>query len=257
MNKIDIGDVTNYVEDNIHEFHDRRLESLQNTDLKGLLKKKNPYLFKAKHIQTAQELVESLLSAKLSSSEEEIIGDFLEGLARFVARKTHGAHKSGITGFDFEYEDDSTHYLFTVKSGENWGNSSQWKALENDCKAALKTLSTSQHKGNAKCMLGVCYGKSKTTLKRGVITQLSGQNFWYMISGQKKFYKDIVKPIGHKAKQHNLDFNERKASLINKLTKQLVTEFCDEEGKILWDKVVEFNSGNYQRNAGTDISLAN
>ncbi len=96
-------------------------------------------------------------------------------------------------------------------------------------------------------MLGVCYGKSKTTLKRGVITQVSGQNFWYMISGQKNFYKDIVKPIGYRAKQHNQDFSERKAELINKLTRQFTNEFCDEEGKILWDIVVEFNSGNYKK----------
>jgi len=137
MNEIDLEGVRKYVEENIHTFHDRRLASLRDTDLRHLIKKKNPYLFKAKHVETAQEIVESLLIAKLSSSEEEIIGDFLEGLALFVATKTHGAHKSGVAGFDFEYEDDSTHYLFTVKSGQNWGNSRQWKGLENDCKTAL------------------------------------------------------------------------------------------------------------------------
>jgi hypothetical protein len=102
MNNIDLEDVRKYVEENIHTFHDRRLASLGDTDLEDLVKRKNPYLFKAKHIETAQELVESLLNAKLSSSEEEIIGDFLEGLAIFVAQKTRGAHKSGIPGFDFE-----------------------------------------------------------------------------------------------------------------------------------------------------------
>jgi hypothetical protein len=244
MGQIDLEEVRQYVESHIHEFHDRRLESMENTDLKDLVKRKNPYLFKAKHIETAPELIDSLLSAKLSSSEEEMIGDFLEGLARFVAGKVYGAHKSGITGFDFEHDNEGTHYLFAIKSGENWGNSSQWDALEANCKLALKTLSTSQAKVNVKCFLGICYGKSKSSLKRGIIRQVSGQEFWFMISGQRDFYKDIVEPIGHKAKEQNEAFNRSKARLINRLTRDLTNDFCNKDGDILWDKLVRFNSGN-------------
>ena len=150
MKKIDLKEVTVYVEKNIHTFHDRRLEAMKGINLKDLLKKKNPYLFKAKHVETASELIGSLLDARLSSSEEEIIGDFLEGLAIFVASKTLGAHKSGITGFDFEYGTTETYYIYALKSGENWGNSSQWDAREANCKAALKRLSTSGSKRNVK-----------------------------------------------------------------------------------------------------------
>jgi Type II restriction endonuclease EcoO109I len=245
MNKINLKEITAYVEKNIHTFHDRRLEAMKGIDLKDLLKKKNPYLFKAKHMETASELIESLLDARLSSSEEEIIGDFLEGLSIFVASKTLGAHKSGITGFDFEYETEDTHYVYALKSGENWGNSSQWDALEAHCKAALKTLSTSGSNKNAKCMLGICYGKSKTSLKRGIITQVSGQQFWYTISGEKSFYQDIVEPIGNKAKERNEAFAKEKGELVNKLTYELLDEFCDKKTRrILWDKLVKFNSGN-------------
>jgi hypothetical protein len=245
MKKVDLKEITAYVEKNIHTFHDRRLEAMKGIDLKDLLRKKNPYLFKAKHMETASELIESLLDARLSSSEEEIVGDFLEGLAIFVASKTLRAHKSGITGFDFEFEDAHTHYIYALKSGENWGNSSQWDALETHCKAALKTLSTSQSTKNAKCMLGICYGKSKSSLKRGIVTQISGQEFWYTISGQKAFYQDIVEPIGHKAKERNLAFSKAKGDLVNKLTYELLDEFCERKtGHILWDKLVRFNSGN-------------
>ena len=245
MNKIALDEVTSYVERNIHKFHNRRLEAMRGIDLKDLLRKKNPYLFKAKHMETASELIGSLLDARLSSSEEEIIGDFLEELAIFVASKTLSGHKSGITGFDFEYETMDTHYIFALKSGENWGNNSQWIALETHCKAAMKTLSTSGSKKNAKCMLGICYGRSKSSLKRGVITQVSGQEFWYTISGQKSFYQDIVEPIGNRAKERNEAFSKAKAELVNKLTYELLDEFCDKQsGHILWDKLVKFNSGN-------------
>lgn len=254
MIKVNLNDVREFVEQNIHTFHDRRLENLGKTDLKFLLRKKNPYLFKAKHIETAQGLIESLLNAKLSSSEEEIIGDFLEELARFVAKKTLNAWKSTFHGVDFEYERDGTHYLFSVKSGENWGNSSQWRAQEQDFKNATKTLSGTEHGQDVNCYLAVCYGKTKETIKREIIHQVSGQQFWYMISGQKGFYKDIVKPIGHKAKEHNEAFDEKKARLINKLTREFMDDFCGADGGILWDKVVAFNSGNLENQTSLSIT---
>jgi activator of 2-hydroxyglutaryl-CoA dehydratase len=249
MNKINLDDVRDFVKNNIQKFHDSRLENLEKTDLKGLLRKKNPYLFKAKNIETAQELIESLLNAKLSSSEEEIIGAFLEELSIFVASRTLNAHKSASRGIDFEYQMNGTHYLVSVKSGENWGNSSQWKALEGDFKTALRILSQSEHGRNVKCYLGISYGKTKPTLKKGIINQVSGQAFWHMISGRKSFYKDIVEPIGYKARQHNQAFGKKKAKLINKLTREFANDFCDKQGSIVWDNVVEFNSGNLENDS--------
>ena len=247
MKKIDLEEVTEYVERNIQSFHAARLNALEKTNLKDLLRRKNPYLFKAKNIETAQDLIESLLDANLSSSEEEMIGTFLEGLAIFVANKTLGAHKSAATGIDFEYDQDGTHILFAMKSGENWGNSSQWAALVNNVKNSLKVMSQSQHGKDAKFYLGVSYGRKKQTLRKGIIHQVCGQEFWQMISGQKDFYKDIVKPIGYRAKEHNQAFSDKKARLINRLTRELANEFCDKDGNILWSKLVEFNSGNLSR----------
>ena len=53
--------VTNYVEDHIGEFHARRLQSLRRLKLKHILKRKNPYLFKAKNILTGADLVRTCL----------------------------------------------------------------------------------------------------------------------------------------------------------------------------------------------------
>ncbi|MFH1916196.1 MAG: PmeII family type II restriction endonuclease [Nanoarchaeota archaeon] len=217
---------------------------MESTNLRSLLQKKNPYLFRAKNVITAQELVTSFLDAKLSASEEKIFGDFLENLAIFVAQKTVNAQKSSGSGIDFEFSKGNKIIVVSVKSGLNWGNSSQWKALETDFKRAQKVLMQSSHVNNVQCVLGVCYGKAKTTLKRGIILQVCGQNFWYMISGSESFYKDIVEPIGHKAKELNESFNVKKAQLINKLTKEFLDDFCSADGKIFWEKVVKYNSEN-------------
>ena len=46
MKPITQQEITDYVEANIQEFHQRRLEKLQNLKLMDLVKRKNPYLFK-------------------------------------------------------------------------------------------------------------------------------------------------------------------------------------------------------------------
>jgi hypothetical protein len=244
MKKIDIKKVEQFVKENIQTFHANRLRCLEGTDLKNLLKRKNPYLFKAKNILRAQDLVLSFLDAQLSSSEEKIFGDFLENLAIFVAHETLGAVKSSSHGIDFEYTANATRYLVTVKSGENWGNSSQWNQLETNFKDAMKVLKQSPHIKHVQNVIGISYGKSKPGTRKGIILMVSGQSFWYMISGDEKFYTKIVEPLGYRARELNESFKTKKAGLVNKFTKEFIEEFCDREGKILWDTLVEYNSGN-------------
>ncbi|MFH1199580.1 MAG: PmeII family type II restriction endonuclease [Candidatus Micrarchaeota archaeon] len=255
MKKNGLRGVAQFVETGIRSFHKKRLESLETTSLTGLLKKKNPYLYKAKNLVTAQGLVETLLDAKLSSSEEEIFGEFLESLALFVAQKRVGAEKSSAHGIDFEYTAGGTRHLVAVKSGLNWGNSSQWTALHNDFNTAEKILRQSEHITSVKKALGICYGKAKTTTRKGVL-QVCGQNFWFMITGDEDFYKEIVEPLGHKAKELNDEFAENKTRLVNKFTKEFITDFCDGKGAILWERLVEFNSGNLTENDKTELQPA-
>ncbi|MBI5390064.1 hypothetical protein HZB02_01105 [Candidatus Woesearchaeota archaeon] len=171
----------------------------------------------------------------------------MEDLAIYVAEKTLSASKSSSSGVDFEYMDGTTKVIVSVKSGLQWGNSSQWRALEYDFKKAQKVLLQSNHVKQVICILGVCYGNAKTTLKRGIIKQVAGQEFWYLLSKDPSFYQEIIKPLGYKAKELNDDFHKKKSMLINKLTKEFLTDFCDTHGNIFWEKVVEYNSGNLRR----------
>jgi hypothetical protein len=56
-------------------------------------RRKNPYLFKAKHVLTSEQIIKSLIDAHISSSEEGIFGDWLEGLAIFINEKVYGGRK--------------------------------------------------------------------------------------------------------------------------------------------------------------------
>ena len=70
MNPLSLAKVRKYVNDNIDEFHQRRIEILSELKLRRLINK-NPYLFRAENITRASELIEGTMSAFLSSSEEK------------------------------------------------------------------------------------------------------------------------------------------------------------------------------------------
>lgn len=242
MNKIDLDGVNSFVNKNIDSFHETRLKCLKDLKLEKLLSK-NPYLFKAKNINKASDLIESLLDAFLSSSEEKIFGDFLESLVIFVADMASGGFKSGITGIDLEINREEIHYLISIKSGSNWGNASQHKKLEQDFKKATMTIKQADKTINVQSILGICYGKTKTKFNNGY-WKIVGQNFWYFISGEEDLYKEIIEPIGYRAKEHNDQFIQGKGEITNLFTRSFIDLFCDSTGKINWEKLIEFNSGN-------------
>lgn len=242
MKKLSLDEVRQYVNENIVKFHGSKLKSLESLELSTILKKKNPYLFKAKNITVAADLIKEILDAFLSSSEEKLFGDFLEDLAIFIAEKTTGGRKSSASGIDLEFKNKGVHYLVSVKSGPNWGNNAQQDKQEEDFKRAVKVLKQSHHTLNVQSVLGICYGKIKTNYLRGYM-KVVGQNFWYLISEDENLYTDIIEPLGYKAKEHNESFLEQKGRLINLFTEQFMEKFCS-NGKIDWKKVVEFNSGN-------------
>jgi hypothetical protein len=242
MKELNLKDVERYVNDHIGSFHQSRIARLQSIKLREVLKKKNPYLFRAKNILTAERLVESILGAFLSSSEEELFGGFLEGLAVFIASKTLDGRKSAATGIDLEFDKKGIKYIVAVKSGQNWGNSSQYAALKENFKRAARVLKQSKAVKHVQPVLGMCYGKMRT-VDRGDFIKMAGQSFWHFLSGSEKVYTEIVEPIGHKAKRHNDKYDEEKAALINKFTGEFSTDFCT-DGRIDWEKLVVFNSGN-------------
>lgn len=241
MNRLELNDVVKYVEDHIDGFHAKRIASLDSLKLSSVLKRKNPYLFKAKHVLTAEQIVRGLVDAHISSNEETLFGDWLEGLAIFINHQIYGGRKSGIPGIDLEFDNDGTRYIVNIKSGPNWGNSSQISKMKADFKTAQKTLRTSNSKLLVICVNGCCYGKDNNPDK-GDYFKYCGQRFWTFISGNASLYTDLIEPLGHKAKERNDEFAEAYAKRINKFTLEFGQTFCDEQGAIHWERLVKLNS---------------
>lgn len=242
MNQLNIKDLTQYVEANISVFHEKRIKSLDNLKLDKVLKRKNPYLFKAKHTTTSEQIVRGIVDAHISSNEETIFGDWLEGLAIFINEKVYNGRKSGIPNIDLEFDKDGVRYIITIKSGPNWGNSSQIKKMVSDFKTAKKTLRTSNSQLNITAINGCCYGADNSPDK-GDYFKYCGQAFWSFISGNANLYIDLIEPLGHKARERNEDFQKSYAQMINRFTKQFSNDYCNDDGEINWDKLVRLNSG--------------
>lgn len=245
MKPLSLKDVTQYVEDNIGEFHQKRLDKVNSIKLKDVLKTKNPYLFKAKNVTKADEIIEGILKAFLSSSEEGIFGNWLERLAIYINDSVYQGRKAGIDGIDLDFDKGDQRILVAIKSGPSWGNDSQVKKLIDQFNTARKRLTTSGSKVNLVCVNGCCYGRSseKSEYKaKGNYYKVCGKRFWELISGEPDLYTELIKPLGHEAEDRNNEFNQSYSNLVNRLTKEFLQDFSTDNGSINWEKLIIFNS---------------
>ena len=240
MNEVRVNDVKAYVRANIGSFHSSRLERLRKLKLSDILRRKNPYLFKAKNILLAQDLVRTLLDAHLSSQEEALFGTFLEGLAIFVNRRVYGGRKSSTEGVDLEFDKGSIRYIVAIKSGPNWGNSSQIRKMKDDFKRAKRTLRTGDPKMPIVAVNGCCYGRDNNPDK-GDYHKYCGQRFWEFISGNEDLYLKLIKPLGYAARRKNAEFLKEYAQIVNRFTAEFSRDFV-RDGEIDWVALVRFNS---------------
>ncbi|MDX9991386.1 MAG: PmeII family type II restriction endonuclease [Anaerolineales bacterium] len=242
MNPLNLNDVSGFIQENIGEFYSRREAALHTLKLGRILQKKNPYLFKAKNIHTAQDLVKGLLDAHLSSQEEAIFGEFLEKLAIFVCKKVYAGKKSSAEGIDLEFDLDGIIYIISVKSGPNWGNSGQVKRMIDDFQKAKRILRTGNPQTHIVAVNGCCYGKDNQPEKKQGYYKYCGQEFWALISGNEQLYLEIIKPLGHDAHQKNEAFTEKYLQILSDFVVEFQNDFCD--GILInWEKLVQFNSG--------------
>lgn len=248
MKELKMVGILQYAEEKITIFHQQRLDTVSaKMDFNKLIEQKNPYLFRAKNILTAQELVKGFVDAFLQSQEETLFGNFIEGLAIFVCDKVFGAKKTALTGMDLEFEKEGIIYVVEIKAGWNWGNASQIKQLKINAKNAKEKLQK-ETKKQVVIVNGCCFGKKKNLKpEKDGYYKICGQDFWQLISDDNELYTKIIEPISHKAKQKNEEFLVAYSALINRFTAEFAKKFCDKNGNIEWHKLVEFNSGRKKK----------
>ena len=114
--------------------------------------------------------------------------------------------------------------------------------MRQDFRKAKKILRTNRTGANIVAVNGCCYGRDDRPDK-GDYFKYCGQRFWAFISGKENLYIDIIKPLGHRAKERNESFMSEYASTVNRFTHEFMDRFCEPDGAIRWPDVVKFNSG--------------
>ena len=234
------AEIARFIQEAIPDFHRKRLESLGSLKLKNVLKRKNPYLYRAKNINTASELMSGVVDAHLSSQEETVFGAFLENVASYACSIAYQGVKSGIEGVDVEFTLEGIRYIVSIKSGPNWGNSSQIKKMRDNFRKASIVLRQNGAVKNVQAINGCCYGTGNTD--KGDYKKMCGESFWTFISGDSNLFVDIIEPLGNKAKERNEVFFVEYSKVINRFTKEFLDSFCKIDGLIDWEKLVRFNS---------------
>lgn len=235
------GELTRVVYEALSTFYKRRLQKLSELNLKDTLKKKNPYLFRAVGVRDANEIVEGLLRAYMSSSEETIFGDaFFEPVVKAACR---GVAASG-SGIDVVIEKDDSYTVISVKSGPNWGNSSQMAKLQTDFNTAYAVFTNKKLSKQFRAVLAHCYGRARgePTAKRTYSVR-SGQAFWAEITGDPDFYLKLIRAMDDYPIDHRREYDREYAKAVNRFTKEFLNEFSMPDGSIDWEKLVRFNSG--------------
>lgn len=225
----------------LDNFYISLVAKIDSLTIKSVMRKKNPYLFRAKDMQSASQIVDGILSAYVSSSEETIFGNlFFEPIATAAVQ----GQKALAQGIDIMVELDDVIYAIAVKSGPNVFNSSSKKKQEQDFSAAGKLAQ--QAKKRYVPIIGYSYGKKKsgkTTVPK-LYTELAGQDFWEELTGDPEFYLKLIHFIDRLPKTHIDAFSAAYQKAENRLIKEFTHLFCRDDGSIDWDALVRFNSGH-------------
>jgi hypothetical protein len=221
----------------LDDFYKRRMEKISGLKLKDTLKRKNPYLYRALGTQRASEIIEGLLSAYISSSDEGIFGDaFFEPLAKFASQGI----VSPSEGVDVALESQTKYTAIAVKSGTSVFNAQSKRRQISEFKSLQSRLRKLQKQFDP--LVGYCYGKKLRSSNKD-FRELAGQAFWMEITGEDDFYLKIIQLMKDKPQEHSIEYKAAYDAAVNRFTAEFIVDFCNEDGTIDWLKLTEFNSG--------------
>jgi hypothetical protein len=204
-----------------------------------MLRKKNPYLFRAMGLLDAHDIVTHLLQAHVSSSDEGIFGDaFFEPIAKAVS----GGVVAPSEGVDVAVETDDKYKAISVKSGPNIFNASQAKRMNQEF-LSLRSRLLKLHK-QFDALLGHGYGRKSLEVTASRAYRIrAGQAFWEEVTGDPDFYLKLIRLMKEYPAQHRAVYQEERAKAVNRFTGEFLTDFAASDGSIDWEKLVRFNSG--------------
>lgn len=242
MRPLNSAEVEQYTNPSLAKAYMRRMEAILKADIDDLLPQ-NPYLLPAAVPILSGDIVTQALNTHLQIAQEEFIDSFLRDLAVFVVERACDGRRSELPGVDLEFNDREIHYLIAIEPRAGRKHAAAQKLRAKTLRRAMAELVHATQP-----VLGYCYGKAKTGYVGGCL-KVVGPNFWYLISGNRHLYIDIIEIISQRAKGCRDALAEQEARANNRMLKQFIARYCDERGAYDWVKFVEHNSCDFDLNA--------
>lgn len=253
MNMISDAALTQEVGRLLAVLYDKRFGALKKLSLARLLNK-NPYLYRALGISDSSEFIMQLMIAFVSSSDETIFGnDFFEPLAIFAARQgnQHEDADRRVTvgagaGQDIAIETANSYLAISVKSGKNIFNSQSTKGQA----AEFTALTSRLRKLNKelRAIIGYGYGR-KRQVKASNVEKIAGQAFWQLLTGEQDFYLRLSAAMADFSGEHGTAYKAAFEQKHQQCLREFMIHYVDEQGVILWEKTVAFNSAEIKPKA--------
>lgn len=238
--RLSLDEIEVLVYERLRFFYDRRVDRIRGLTLHKLLSK-NVYLFRAKGLMKSADLVSELMESYLIKSDETIFGKvFFEEIAKAVGN----AEEAHQVGMDLVIETDQEYMVIEIKSGANWQNARMGRGLRDDFNKAFDLY---QERGITKefvAILGQSCGQKNTSVSgkyKSLI--LSGQAFWEKITGDSDFYLKLTRLMKDYPVRLRPDYQEAKEAALNKLDRQFLSLYVDQDGFIDWEKLIARYNG--------------
>lgn len=146
---------------------------------------------------------------------------------------------------DIAVEDAICYIALAVKSGTKVFNKQSRSQQVTEFQALRSRLS--KMKKQLRSVVGYGYGrKAKRISASRSYEEVAGQDFWELVTGEADFYLRIMKFMAEKPKEHAVEFKEELAKTENRLVKEFLFHFSNDDGSIDWEKLTKFNSGTDQ-----------
>lgn len=212
-------------------FVDKVVEKMAGIQMKELVERKNPYLYRATGVATCEEYIQRAFREYVAGMRWTYFGHFCESVAQIMSG---GIKPEGKGEIDLEVWRGGEAFMYAIKSGASGLNASSQKKAIDDLDFAANRFAEEGIVAHKK--IGFGYGR-RVKYEKDDVELMASKDFWAEMSGDEDFYVkflDVAEALSPLF-QVNMDVPDRLLTEAREL-------FCEGE-TIRWDKVIRMVSG--------------
>ena len=205
-------------------------------NLHDLLRRENPYQLSQMGDEIVGDLIRKLLSKQVEtwvSSEIEVL---MEALATRAVELTHGGRKSERKGISFEFACNGCRYIVALVPSPTHDAGNEILEVEDRLHDAGAEIQTQNPHAKVVPVVACYYGKGPV-IQTDDYFKYCGQDFWKLVSSDDELYTRITTRLRQAFMISALKQTHEFAGVVNRLSSEFWNQFCDESGRIDWQKV--------------------